>query len=127
MSRLTTNVLARTTSKVVTPNNRFGSYTPASLSTSAAMGTVEFTGLLMMFIIARGQCLATPSIKVRTIPALILNKSSLVMPGFLGTPAGIMTKSMPSKAGPSCSFPRNPRTLKSTHYQLTAQLGTDKT
>lgn len=29
----------------------------------------------------------------RTIDALVLNKSSLVMPGFLGTPAGTITTS----------------------------------
>ena len=29
---------------------------------------------------------------------LTLNKSSLVIPGFLGTPAGIMTRSAPFKA-----------------------------
>ncbi len=104
--RFTTNVFARTTSRVVTPNRRLGSYTPAIFSTSAAMGTVEFTGLLIILTIACGQCFATPSINVRTIPALILNKSSLVIPGFLGTPAGIITKSIPSSAGPSWSFPR---------------------
>jgi hypothetical protein len=38
-----TNVLARTTSKVVTPNRRLGLYTPMRFSTSAAIGTVEFT------------------------------------------------------------------------------------
>ena len=47
-----TNVLARTTSRVVTPMSLAGSYTPAALSTSAVIGTVEFTGLEMMLMIA---------------------------------------------------------------------------
>ena len=47
-----TNVLARTMSSVVTPIRRRGSYTPAALSTSAAMGMVEFTGFEMMWMSA---------------------------------------------------------------------------
>lgn len=47
-----TNVLARTTSNVVTPMSFFLSYTLAAFSTSAAIGTVEFTGLEMMLMIA---------------------------------------------------------------------------
>lgn len=39
-----------TTSSVVTPNSFLLSYTPCDLSTSAAMGTVELTGLLIMLI-----------------------------------------------------------------------------
>ncbi len=42
---LPTKVLARQTSSVVMPIRRRGSWTPAFLYTSAAMGTVEFTGL----------------------------------------------------------------------------------
>ena len=45
-----TNVFDRTTSSVVTPNSFLGSYTPLAFRISAAMGTVEFTGLLMMLI-----------------------------------------------------------------------------
>ena len=41
---------------------------------------------------------AIPVAKFLTIPALILNKSSRVIPGFLGTPAGIMTMSEPVRA-----------------------------
>ena len=33
---------------------------------------------------------------VATIEALVLKRSSLVIPGFLGTPAGMMTISMPT-------------------------------
>lgn len=40
---------ALTTSRVVTPNRRLGSYTPSFFSVSAAMATVELTGLEMMF------------------------------------------------------------------------------
>jgi hypothetical protein len=43
-----------TTSSVVTPSRRLGSYTPAALSTSEAMGTVLFTGLLMISMTAWG-------------------------------------------------------------------------
>ena len=46
---------ARTTSRVVTPNRRLGSYTPSFFSVSAAMATVELTGLEMMFSSACGQ------------------------------------------------------------------------
>ncbi len=42
----------RTTSRVVTPKTLRLSYTPSFLSASAAMGTVELTGLEMMFKIA---------------------------------------------------------------------------
>ena len=50
-----TKVLARTTSSVVTPSSFFGSYTPAAFSTSAAIGTVELTGLEMTLMTAFGQ------------------------------------------------------------------------
>jgi len=46
-----TKVLERTTSRVGDPNTRLGSYTPAFFPQNlAAIGTVEFTGLLMMLI-----------------------------------------------------------------------------
>ena len=48
-----------------------------------------------------GQYLAIASERDLTMPALISKRSSRVMPGFLGTPAGMMTKSEPSKAAPS--------------------------
>uniref|UniRef100_A0A0A9EUG6 Pco104294 n=1 Tax=Arundo donax TaxID=35708 RepID=A0A0A9EUG6_ARUDO len=97
-----TKVFALTTSSVVTPRRRLGSYVPAFLKTSAAMGTVELTGLLITSTIALGQHFAIPSQRVRTIPALMLNKSSLVIPGFRGTPAGIITRSIPIRAFSSC-------------------------
>jgi len=111
----TTKVLALTTSSIVTPSKRLGSYVPAFLKNSAAMGTVEFTGLLTKFTIALGQHLAMPSHKVLTIPALTLNKSSLVIPGFNGTLARMMTRSMPVKASSNLSFPRKPRTYNVRH------------
>lgn len=77
-------VSARTTSKLVTPKRRFGSKTPAFLRTSAAMGTVEFTGLEIMRTNAFGQTSATPLISVSTMPALTLKRSSRVMPGLPG-------------------------------------------
>ena len=42
---------------------------PALLKTSAAMGTVELTGLEMMFTKARGQCFATAWHSPRTTAA----------------------------------------------------------
>ena len=99
------------------------------LKTSAAMGTVELTGFDMMFTMALGQYFAQPSARVFTMPgrpalvshmvgtcttrpelthgspALMLKRSSLLMPGFRGTPAGMMTKWAPCKAADSESGP----------------------
>lgn len=82
---------ARTTSRVVTPRSLRGSYTPCFLSTSDARGTREFTGLEMMRRIAFGQIFAHASTRLATIEALVLKRSSRVMPGLRGTPAGIKT------------------------------------
>ncbi len=216
----------RTTSRVVTPSKRFSSYTPIFLRVSAAMGTVELTGLEMMFSSAwrrargavprggggvgnahrharcdeswrsfasvkqaqaemrgaaadvllsgtpegasqallgfcacqsanqsctvqcallrascisrilqiqvsslrgsrltspteticirpllpharptSGQCLPQASTRLFTMPALILNRSSRVMPGLRGTPAGMITTCAPFRASPSWSSP----------------------
>lgn len=108
-----TKVSARTTSSFVTPKTFRGSNALYFFSTSTAMGTVEFTGFEIMFKIALGQYFATPTVKSLTIPALILNKSSLVMPGFLGIPAGMMTKSHPTKASLNWSGPAYPVTSDS--------------
>ena len=48
-------VLARTMSRVLTPKILLGLYLPAFLKISAAIGTVLFTGLEMMAMIASGQ------------------------------------------------------------------------
>lgn len=50
---LATKVFARQTSRVVTPKSFLGSYTPAFLRISAAIGTVELTGLLMMAVFGK--------------------------------------------------------------------------
>ena len=93
-------------SRVVTPKIRLlAPVTPAALYTSLQMGTVELTGLEIMFRMALGQISAHFSARPLTIPALILNRSSLVMPGFLGTPAGMITKSQPSRQAASSSSP----------------------
>ena len=84
---------------------RLGSYTPCFLKISAVMGTVELTGLLMTLSRAPGHASAHAATRSRTMPALILNKSSRVMPGFLGTPAGMMTRSHPLSAACSSSGP----------------------
>ena len=49
----------------------------------------------MMHNIASGQTLEAASERDIAIPALMLNKSSRVIPGFLGTPAGIITILLP--------------------------------
>mmetsp|Transcript_16189 Transcript_16189/g.29160 ORF Transcript_16189/g.29160 Transcript_16189/m.29160 type:complete len:296 (-) Transcript_16189:433-1320(-) len=92
------NVSARTTSRVVTPKTRPSLARPALRNTSTAMGTVEFTGLEMMATQAVGQCTAMASQRPWTIPALMLKRSSRVMPGLRGTPAGITTRSTPERA-----------------------------
>ena len=60
---------------------------------------------LMMFTSAPGQFAATASHSVFTIPALISNRSSRVIPGLRGTPAGMMTRSQPFNASASESAP----------------------
>ena len=45
---------------------------------------------------ALGQTLAAAAARSRTMDALVLNKSSLVIPGLRGTPAGMITTSQPS-------------------------------
>lgn len=66
-----TKVEARTTSRVVTPNNFLGSKTPAFLRTSAKMGTVELTGLEMTRMKALGAAVAMADARVAQMPALI--------------------------------------------------------
>ena len=56
------------------------------VSPSAKIGTVEFTGLEMIKKMAEGQCFAQASASPETMPALVLKRSSRVIPGFLGTP-----------------------------------------
>merc|ERR1712200_119590 len=89
--------LLLTTSSVVTPKTLLGSRVPAFLKISQAMGTVELTGLEMMAIMALGHTLAAAAARLATMDALVLKRSSLVMPGFLGTPAGMTTISAPTR------------------------------
>ena len=63
------------------------------------------TGFEITFSSARGHASAHAETKSRTIPALILNRSSRVMPGLRGTPAGMMTTSQPLSASWSWSGP----------------------
>ena len=51
----------------------------------------------MIPIKALGQTSAQATAKSRTIEALMLKRSSRVMPGLRGTPAGMMTTSQPSR------------------------------
>lgn len=59
--------------------------------TSDAIGTHELTGFVMIPTNAFGQLREIAAAISRTIPAFVLNRSSRVMPGFLGTPAGMIT------------------------------------
>ena len=45
---------------------------------------------------------------VATMEALVLNRSSLVMPGLRGTPAGMTTISAPARLASNWSAPTNP-------------------
>ena len=62
------------------------------------MGTVELTGLAIIPRIDLGACSATPFARSRTIEAFVLKRSSRVIPGLRGTPAGIRTMSAPLRA-----------------------------
>lgn len=57
------------------------------------MGTIELTGLVMIARMALGAFLETATARSLTIEAFVLNKSSRLMPGLRGTPAGITTTS----------------------------------
>lgn len=59
--------------------------------TSAAIGTHELTGFVIIPTNAFGQFREIAAAISRTIPAFVLKRSSRVMPGFRGTPAGMMT------------------------------------
>lgn len=67
--------------------------------TSEAIGTVELTGLEMIQSMASGQALEAASARDMAIPALMLKRSSRVMPGLRGTPAGMMTMLLPGERG----------------------------
>ena len=68
------NRAARTTSRVVTPNRRAGSNTPAFSRVLATIGTVELTGLEMTRMWAFGEVAATAVARSRTIEALVCLK-----------------------------------------------------
>ena len=80
-----TNVEAHTTSKVVTPKSLLGSNTPCFLSTSAMIGMVELTGFETTSMKALGTMVIMPVARSHTMLALILKRSSLVLPSILGT------------------------------------------
>eukprot|EP00659_Diplonema_papillatum_P003226 gene3225-biopygen3169 len=98
-----TKVHARMLSRSVTPRSLFLSYFPAAFSTSAAMGMQLFTGFVPMQSRQFGATFATDSVRDLITPALTLNRSSRVIPGFLGTPATMTQTSQPSSAFSSSS------------------------
>mmetsp|Transcript_19144 Transcript_19144/g.49101 ORF Transcript_19144/g.49101 Transcript_19144/m.49101 type:complete len:205 (+) Transcript_19144:418-1032(+) len=97
-----TNLLARTPSKVVTPQILLAS-SPFCLYSSAMAGTTEFTGFTMSPRMASGQCLAHASIMPCAMPMLTFNRSARSMPGFRGTPAGTRTRWQPVRHSPATS------------------------
>lgn len=60
------------------------------------MGTHVLTGFVMTAIMALGHFVAMTVTMSLIIPALTLKRSSRVMPGLRGTPAGITTSSAPT-------------------------------
>ncbi|KAM1145441.1 hypothetical protein ACFX19_038092 [Malus domestica] len=71
---------------------------------------------------AFGQHLAIASLIVWTIPALMLNKPSLVILGFRGTPAEMITSFIPVSASSSCCYPKNPRTTAPVSIWLVSEV-----
>ena len=86
--------------------------TPSFLKTSTVMGTVELTGLAMIPTTASGAARAVAAAKLATMVALVVKRSSRVIPGLRGTPAGIRTTSAPRTAAStvSLSVPLKPST-----------------
>lgn len=81
-------------------NNKFLTF----IIISQAIGTTEFTGLVMIPMIALGHVLAQASINSATIEALMSNKSSRVIPGLRGLPAGMTTTSTPASSSKIISY-----------------------
>lgn len=66
-------------------------YVYTFFNVSAAIGTHELTGFVIIPTNAFGQLRAIASASVRTTPAFVLKRSSRVIPGLRGTPAGMIT------------------------------------
>ena len=66
-----------------------------------------------------GQCTAIFSASFLTMPALMLNKSSRVMPGLRGTPAGMTTTSASFRHAGRFSSPVWPVTYMHAIHMLT--------
>ena len=92
-----TNVEAHMTSRVVTPKCLLGSNTPCFLSTSATISTVELTGFEMTSTKALGTMVTMPVARLHTMQALILKRSSLVLPSVLGTRVGMTIQMGPKE------------------------------
>ena len=82
------------------------------MNTSATIGTVPLTGLVITPTNAFGQLAAMPSANTLIMPAFTLNKSARSIPGLRGIPAGIKTISAPVNAPLRSSRPK-PATLTS--------------
>lgn len=74
---------------------------------SQKIGTQELTGFVMIPTKALCATSDTATATSLTMEAFAENRSSLVMPGFLGRPAGIITIWVPFSASLSCSGPVN--------------------
>ena len=58
--------------------------------------TIASSGLLTTIITALGECLAMFSATLRTMPVLMLMRSSRLIPGLRATPAVTITTSLPA-------------------------------
>mmetsp|Transcript_18628 Transcript_18628/g.33364 ORF Transcript_18628/g.33364 Transcript_18628/m.33364 type:complete len:204 (-) Transcript_18628:31-642(-) len=85
-------------------------------------GTMEFTGFTINASMALGQYFAQASTKPFAMSALTLNKSSRVMPGLRGMPAGMSTKSHPVRQSSKLSIGFSPtfitKPLTSTFFSM---------
>mmetsp|Transcript_17646 Transcript_17646/g.39838 ORF Transcript_17646/g.39838 Transcript_17646/m.39838 type:complete len:214 (+) Transcript_17646:204-845(+) len=74
-------------------------------------GTTEFTGFTIMAITASGQNFAHASTMPLAMPAFVLKRSSRVMPGLRGTPAGMKTRWHPVRHSSRCSISFLPNSM----------------
>mmetsp|Transcript_97884 Transcript_97884/g.285617 ORF Transcript_97884/g.285617 Transcript_97884/m.285617 type:complete len:386 (+) Transcript_97884:402-1559(+) len=107
-----TNLLARTTSRVVMPTILLG-FRPFFCQSSHMAGTTELTGFTMRAMTAFGQCFAAASTVFLAMPALMLSRSFLSWPGLRGTPAGTRMRSQPLRTSPALSIVLSSRVIVS--------------
>mmetsp|Transcript_106703 Transcript_106703/g.299822 ORF Transcript_106703/g.299822 Transcript_106703/m.299822 type:complete len:276 (-) Transcript_106703:34-861(-) len=112
-----TNLLARTTSSVVTPQIFIGS-SPFFSYSRAMAGTTEFSGFTMMPTTASGQKRPQASTMLLAMFALIF-RSSVMVRSLFGTPATTSTRWQPRK---HCSKWSTGLSVASREYACTTHL-----